>query len=86
LEGLAKIIRGRFRLMRKVKALTVEGRFSAWFLSAFPVLMIFIMNSINPGYYTKVMDYPYFYHLVALTMMLLVVNVIAMRIMTKLEV
>jgi tight adherence protein B len=86
LENLSKIIRGRFRLMRKVKALTVEGRFSAWFLSFFPVFMIFIMNSINPGYYQKVADYPLFPHLVGVTVVLLIINVIAMRIMTKLEV
>lgn len=86
LENLSKIIRGRFRLMRKVKALTVEGRFSAWFLSAFPLFMIVVMNMINPGYYEKVADFEYFNHLVALTVSLLIVNVIAMRMMTKIEV
>lgn len=86
LDGLSKIIRGRARLQRKVKALTVEGRFSAWFLSAFPVFMIVVMNSTNPGYYLKVADFVYFKHLVVLTMMMLLVNVVAMRMMTKIKV
>ena len=86
LEGLSKIIRGRFRLMRKVKALTAEGRFSAWFLSAFPVFMLFVMNVINPGYYTKVSDYEYFPHIAALMAVMLIINVIAMRIMTTIRV
>ncbi|HEX5008583.1 MAG TPA: type II secretion system F family protein [Hyphomonadaceae bacterium] len=86
LAGLSKIIRSRFQLFRKVKALTAEGRFSAYFLSAFPVVMIFAMNALQPGYYEKVTDFELFPHLVALTFMLLMVNVIAMRMMTKLEV
>jgi tight adherence protein B len=86
LEGLSKIIRGRSRLTRKMKALTVEGRFSAWFLSLFPVFMIFVMNAINPGYYQKVANFPYFNYLVAATLAMLLMNVIAMQIMTKLKV
>jgi tight adherence protein B len=86
LAGLSKIIRSRFQLFRKIKALTAEGRFSAYFLSGFPVAMIFAMNVLQPGYYEKVADFGLFPHLVALTFFLLVVNVIAMRIITKLEV
>lgn len=86
LSGLSKIIRSRFQLFRKVKALTAEGRFSAYFLSAFPIVMIFAMNLLQPGYYERIMDYEYFPQMVGLTFMLLFVNVIAMRIMTKMEV
>jgi len=86
LSGLSKIIRARFQLMRKVRALTAEGRFSAYFLSLFPVGMIFAMNGLQPGYYEKVADFALFPHLVAITAFLLIVNVIAMRMMTKLEV
>lgn len=86
LSGLSKIIRERFRLFRKVRALTAEGRFSAYFLSLFPVGMIFAMNALQPGYYEKVADFALFPHLVGITAFLLIVNVIAMRMMTKLEV
>jgi tight adherence protein B len=86
LSGLSKIIRSRFQLFRKVKALTAEGRFSAYFLSGFPAVMIVAMNTMQPGYYDKVSDYELFPHLVALTFTLLIVNVIAMRMLTKLEV
>ncbi|PCJ99816.1 MAG: hypothetical protein COA45_03090 [Zetaproteobacteria bacterium] len=86
LDGLSKIIRGRFRLMRKVSALTAEGRFSAWFLSAFPLGMMAIMNAINPGYYLKVADHPYFSSAVVVVFILLIINVVAMRIITNLKV
>ena len=86
LNGLSTVIRARFQLFRKMQALTIEGRFSAWFLSIFPVLMIFVMAAMQPGYYEKVSDFAYFPHMMAATFFLLIVNVIAMRMITKLEV
>lgn len=86
LSGLSSIIRGRFQLFRKTRALTAEGRFSAWFLSLFPVFMIFMMSGLQPGYYEKASDYAYFPHAVVVTFFLLMLNVVAMRMITKLEV
>jgi len=86
LSGLARIIRSRFQLFRKVRALTAEGRFSAYFLSAFPAVMIVAMNALQPGYYEKIADYPFFPQLVAITGFLLLINIGAMRLMTRLEV
>ena len=88
-ESLAKlsaVIRGRFRMFRKVKALTAEGRFSAWFLSLFPFVLIFAIQLIRPDYYTQIMNIPAFPYLVIVTMILLVINVIAMRVITKIKV
>lgn len=86
LSGLSSIIRGRFQLFRKTRALTAEGRFSAWFLSLFPVFMIFMMSGLQPGYYEKASDYVYFPHAVVVTFFLLILNVVAMKMITKLEV
>ena len=80
------MIRGRFRMFRKVKALTAEGRFSAWFLSFFPFTLIFIIQLIKPDHYTQVMDIPVFPYLVAATFILLTINIIAMRIITNIKV
>jgi tight adherence protein B len=73
-------------MFRKVKALTAEGRFSAWFLSLFPLALIFIIQLIKPDYYTQVMNLPVFPYLVGVTVVLMVINVIAMRIVTNLKV
>ena len=54
LSELCKVIRERFQMFRKVRALTADGRISAWFLSGFPVAMIFLMQLIKPDYYTQV--------------------------------
>ena len=38
LDGLAKVIRARFKLFRRVKAITAEAKWSGVFLSGFPVV------------------------------------------------
>jgi tight adherence protein B len=86
LEGFSKIIRARARLERKVQALTAEGRFSAWFLSIFPLFMIFVMSVVNTDYYKSVSDFAYFKELSMTVGFMLVVNIIAMQMITKIEV
>lgn len=86
LNGLAKVIRDRFQMFRKVKALTADGRLSAWFLSIFPIGMMFAMQLVKSDYYSSVADTPLFKPLAILTFVLLAVNVLAMRLMTNLKV
>jgi tight adherence protein B len=86
LEGFSKIIRGRAKLERKVQALTAEGRFSAWFLSVFPLFMIFVMSVVNTDYYKSVSNFAYFKELSMAVGFMLVVNIIAMQMITKIEV
>ena len=40
LDGLAKVIRGRFRLFRLVRAITAEAKWSGMFLSVFPIVAL----------------------------------------------
>ncbi len=50
LEGLAKVIRARFRLRRKVQALSSEAKSSAMIIGALPVFVATAMYFINPSY------------------------------------
>jgi tight adherence protein B len=54
LQDLSGIIRLRFKLRRKVKALAAEGRFSALLLSVVPVLLFMILNTVAPDFYRSV--------------------------------
>jgi len=56
LEGLAKVIRSRFRLFRRVKAITAEAKWSGMFLSGFPIFALIAINLIEPDYYKDVQD------------------------------
>ena len=60
LAGLAAVIRARFRLFRRVKAITAEAKWSGKFLSGFPVGALIVINVMDPNYYDEVMDHPYF--------------------------
>jgi tight adherence protein B len=59
LKNLAQVIRARFKLRRKARALSAEGRFSAIFLSSLPVIVFAALWLISPGYYGQVWDDPW---------------------------
>lgn len=60
LAGLAGVIRARFRLFRRVKAITAEAQWSGMFLSGFPIAALIAINLMDPHYYDEVMDHPFF--------------------------
>ena len=60
LAGLASVIRARFRLFRRVKAITAEAQWSGMFLSGFPIAALIAINLMDPNYYDEVMDHPFF--------------------------
>jgi len=51
LSNLARVIRERFKLRRKVRALSAEGRVSAYGLSSLPLVLFFLLSFIAPRYY-----------------------------------
>jgi tight adherence protein B len=58
LTNLSYIIRERFKLRRKVRSLSAEGRISAYGLSALPVIMFLILSVIAPKYYGDIWNEP----------------------------
>ncbi|HEY7457908.1 MAG TPA: type II secretion system F family protein [Xanthobacteraceae bacterium] len=54
LSNLSSVIRQRFKMRRKIRALAAEGRFSALLLSALPIAMFFILRAITPDFYGQV--------------------------------
>jgi tight adherence protein B len=57
LENLSGVIRQRFKLRRKVKAMASEARFSAMILSALPIGMFFVVQFVSPDFYGTVWKY-----------------------------
>jgi tight adherence protein B len=60
LASLSKILRERFRMRRKVRALSAEARFSAMALSVLPFIVGGLVFLEAPTFYTEVSDDPYF--------------------------
>ena len=50
LHTLADFMRAREEVRREVRALTAEGRLSAWVLGALPVVLIVAIRVVNPSY------------------------------------
>ncbi len=54
LGNLSSVIRQRFKMRRKIKALAAEGRFSAIILSGLPIAMFLVLQVMAPDFYGKV--------------------------------
>ena len=86
LEGLAKVIRARFRLFRRVKAITAEAQWSGKFLSGFPVGALIVIQLTDPNYYDEVIDHPWFIPACFVVGAFLVANLIVMRALVNIKV
>jgi tight adherence protein B len=51
LGSLSAVIRQRFKMRRKIRALAAEGRFSAIILSGLPIAMFLVLQLMAPDFY-----------------------------------
>jgi tight adherence protein B len=86
LDGLAKVIRSRFKLFRRVRAITAEAKWSGMFLSGFPIAALLMIQMLKPDYYDGVRDTQYFVPAALIVVVFLVVNVIFMKVMVNIKV
>ncbi len=54
LQNLSAVIRLRFKMRRKIRALAAEGRASALILSSLPIGMFAVINFLVPSFYASV--------------------------------
>ena len=54
LENLSGVIRQRFKMRRKIRALAAEGRASALILSALPIGLFIVIQVTSPDFYAAV--------------------------------
>lgn len=86
LAGLAKVIRARFKLFRRVKAITAEAKWSGMFLSGFPIAALVMISVLKPDYYDGVKESPAFIPAALVVGAFLVANVVFMKIMVNIKV
>lgn len=51
LRTLSDLIRSRYQLRGKIRALSSESRFTAKLMSVFPIIIYFVVDLITPGYF-----------------------------------
>ena len=86
LAGLSKVIRARFRLFRRVKAITAEAKWSGKFLSGFPVACLIFINLSDPHYYDEAMTHELFIPACIAVGLFLAANLFVMRMLTDIKV
>ena len=86
LDGLAKVIRARFKLFRRVKAITAEAKWSGMFLSMFPLLCLLGVSVLQPNYYDAVKTTSVFIPACLVVAGFLTVNIFVMRALVNIKV
>jgi tight adherence protein B len=78
LNNLSVVIRDRFRMFKKIRALSSEGRLSAVVLSFLPFAVGAIIFTGNPGFYLNVADDPLFLPMMGGALGLMLVGIFIM--------
>lgn len=86
LDGLSKVVRARFKLFRRVRAITAEAKWSGMFLSGFPIGAMLTISMIKPDYYDEVKETALFIPVALVVVAFLIVNVLYMRKMVNIQV
>lgn len=75
LHGLSTVIRARFRMFKKIRAISAEGRLSAKILAIMPFAFGALTFSKKPDYYLNAVDDPLFWPLVGVALLLELVGI-----------
>lgn len=86
LEGLARVVRARFKLFRRVRAITAEAKWSGMFLSGFPIAALVMINVVQPDYYDEVKETTAYIPAALFVITFLIINIIYMKVMTNIKV
>jgi len=84
--NLAEILEGRFKLFRRVKAITAEAKWSGMFLSGFPFAALGMVLLLKPTYYDEVKETALFMPATLFVFVMLGINIVFMRMMTNIKV
>lgn len=76
---IAAVIRGRFKLSRKVRSLSAEGRLSAWILILLPFVLALVISVTTPSYLPSMLEEPAGRKMVGTSFVLIVLGIVWMR-------
>lgn len=76
LSNLSRVIRERFKLRRRVKAMSAEGRMSAGALSIIPLIVFMLVNFLAPNFYGAVKNEPIVVPVATITLAIWAVGIV----------
>src|SRR6266702_5133305 len=79
LERITVVIRGRFKLHRRVRTLSAEGRLSAWILAMVPLVLFAVMSFTTPDYMPMLLKDPRGPKLITMAVVMGTVGILCIR-------
>ena len=79
LEKVAQTIRERFKLMEDFRTMTTSARGSAWILCALPIVVVFLMYTINPEYMRVLVSDPRGHYVLGVAAVLQILGMLTIR-------
>ena len=58
LDRVGAVIRDRVRIQGEIRTHTAQGRMTGWVLCLLPIIMLLLINMVNPGYSTPLFKEP----------------------------
>ena len=86
LERITAVIRGRFKLYRRVRTLSAEGRMSAWILALVPLVLFAAISITTPDYLPMLLKDPRGPNLIMGAVTLGIVGIIWLRSIIRIRV
>lgn len=84
-DTLGRVVRDRIALRRKAKAISAEGRLTAYFLTAVPFLIFGMTMITNPNYYWGVRNDPLFVPMFVAIVVLVAANAVILNKLAKIR-
>jgi tight adherence protein B len=86
LDRTVEIIRDRLRIEGEIKTYTAQGRMTGWILSILPIVMLIMINIVNPGYSQVLFQDPLGQKLLYAGGTLIIVGALTIRAIVNIEV
>jgi tight adherence protein B len=86
LGQISAVVRGRFRLERKIRTLSAEGRLSAWVLALVPLVLFVVITVTTPEYLPVLLEDPVGQKLIAFGAVAGVIGILWIRKIIRIEV
>jgi tight adherence protein B len=86
LDNLATVIRARFTIRRQLRVYTAQGRFSGYTLAVLPIIVGFLIYTLNPSYMKLLFTHPTGKILVFLAVVMQVVGFLWIRKIINIEI
>lgn len=85
LDNIIVTVRERGAVHRQIRALSVEGRMSAWVLTALPFVTMLAISVVSPGYMSEMTSRPIGWTLLGVAGIMLLVGTVVIRRMVKIK-